>query len=597
MEYTSKEVYEYVSKKSNDPIVEWKKCRISWQDFPIYKSDIEFYDKVSPIFEVSESYANEFLKKNNDVKDSFEYKDWKLKAKIPTPTLCPEERERRRFSFMNEQCLYKRKCDNSWKNLIGIFSPDKDYIVYDQAFWRTFNRNIYEINSYQWNFKDNISELLFHTPIANRAVLNCENSNYANQVRETKNSYMCFNCIDIEDCLYVYKWVSHNQNCVDCDKIDHCSACFSSIQLRNCMSLFFCQNCSDCSNSYYLLNCVWCHDCFNCNNLVNKSYCINNKQYTKQEYQEILPKVKKWIIGTYWVVKHIWYTQKDCDVSFWDNLVWCKKTSFCYELTNCENVKYSWDVMGMKDTYDTRWINAQFCLESYLAWEDHHCWFLFESRSNIDSRYCIYCHNSKNIFWCVWLKNKEYCIYNKEYTKEEYNQIVPEIIAQMIRNEEWWEFFNPSIAFYWYNETMAMEKYPLTKQEALKMWYKRSDYVAPFPKVEKTVLWKQLPKQWCKIIKEKKPEILEKILNYAIICEVSKRPFRITKQEIEFYIKHNLPLPIKHPDIRHQERFAKKNPTVMHLMNCDECWEEILSVHNKWEWKKILCEKCFYKNM
>ena len=173
MEYTSKEVYEYVSKKSNDPIVEWKKCRISWQDFPIYKSDIEFYDKVSPIFEVSESYANEFLKKNNDVKDSFEYKDWKLKAKIPTPTLCPEERERRRFSFMNEQCLYKRKCDNSWKNLIGIFSPDKDYIVYDQAFWRTFNRNIYEINSYQWNFKDNISELLFHTPIANRAVLNC----------------------------------------------------------------------------------------------------------------------------------------------------------------------------------------------------------------------------------------------------------------------------------------------------------------------------------------------------------------------------------------------------------------------------------------
>ena len=81
MEYTSKEVYEYVSKKSNDPIVEWKKCRISWQDFPIYKSDIEFYYKISPIFEVSEEYAKEFLEKNSDVKDSFEYKDWKLKAR------------------------------------------------------------------------------------------------------------------------------------------------------------------------------------------------------------------------------------------------------------------------------------------------------------------------------------------------------------------------------------------------------------------------------------------------------------------------------------------------------------------------------------
>ena len=597
MEYTSKEVYEYVSRKSNDPIVEWKKCHVSWQEFPIYKSDIEFYDKVSPTFEVSEEYAKEFLEKNSDIKDRFEYKDWKLKAKLPTPTLCPEERERRRFAFMNEQSLYKRKCDNSWKNLIGIFSPDKNYIVYDQDFWRAFNRKTYKIDNYQWDFKDNISELLLHTPIANRAVLNCENSDYANQVRETKNSYMCFNCIDIEDCFYIYKWVSHNQNCIDCDKIDHCSVCFSSTQLRNCMFLFFCENCSDCSNSYYLLNCVWCHDCYNCNNLVNKSYCINNKQYTKQEYQEIISKTKNERRKPNWEINYIWCTQKDCDSSFWDNLVWCKKTLFCYELTDCENVKYSWDVMGMKDTYDTRWINAQFCLESYLAWEDHHCWFLFESRSNTNSRYSIYCHNSQNIFWCVWLQNKKYCIYNKQYTKEEYNQIVPKIIAQMIRNEEWWEFFNPSIAFYWYNETMAMEKYPLTKQEAWDRWYKWSDYEAPLPHVEKIVQWKKLPKQGCGVIKEKKPDILEKILNYAIVCEVSNKPFRITKQEIEFYIEYNIPLPTKHPDIRHKERFIKRNPTTLKLISCDGCWEEILSVYKKWEWRKILCEKCFYKNI
>ena len=127
MEYTSKEVYEYVSKKTNDPIVERKKCRLSWQDFPIYQSDLEFYDKVSPTFEVSEGYAKEFLEKNNDVKDSFEYKDWKLKAKLPTPTLCPEERERQRFSFRNESCLYKNRCNATWKQIISIFSPDKPY--------------------------------------------------------------------------------------------------------------------------------------------------------------------------------------------------------------------------------------------------------------------------------------------------------------------------------------------------------------------------------------------------------------------------------------------------------------------------------------
>ena len=149
----------------------------------------------------------------------------------------------------------------------------------------------------------------------------------------------------------------------------------------------------------------------------------------------------------------------------------------------------------------------------------------------------------------------------------------------------------------WYNESFAMSYYPLTKQEAIRLWYKREDYEASFPKVEKIVQWKDLPKQWCGIIKEKKPEILEKILNYAIICKVSQRPFRVTKQEIEFYVKHNLPLPTKHPDVRHQERFDKKDPIIMNLIKCDECWDEMLSIYKSWKWKKILCEKCFYKNM
>ena len=61
MQYTSKWVYEYISKKSNDPIVERKKCRMSWQDFPIYKSDLEFYDKISPTFEVSQNFSSRFL--------------------------------------------------------------------------------------------------------------------------------------------------------------------------------------------------------------------------------------------------------------------------------------------------------------------------------------------------------------------------------------------------------------------------------------------------------------------------------------------------------------------------------------------------------
>ena len=116
MNYTSREVYEFISTKTNDPIVQWKTCAISGAEFPIYQSDLDFYDKISP--------------RLNGVKYS-----------IPIPTLCPEERQRRRLMFRNERKLYKRKCDASGKDIISIYSPDSPYKVYEQNFRWSDNRD------------------------------------------------------------------------------------------------------------------------------------------------------------------------------------------------------------------------------------------------------------------------------------------------------------------------------------------------------------------------------------------------------------------------------------------------------------------------
>ena len=594
MEYTSKEVYEYVSNKSKDPIAERKKCRLSWQYFPIYQSDLEFYNKVSPTFEVDEQYAKEFLEKNSDVKDSFEYNDGKLKAKIPTPTLCPEERERRRFSFMNNQYLYKRKIDNTGKQWISIFSPDKPYKVYDFDYWFSRDRNYEKVGNWDKNFEENLVHLLSNTPVAHKSWRwMFENSDYCNAVVNAKNSYMCFYGISLEDCMYVYDGISNDANCVDCDTINMSSFCYDCVELKNCSALFHCTKCVNCHNSAYLQNCTWCHDCYNCINLVNQSYCINNKKYTKDEYQNALKEIKSYDKPEQ--EKTMWCSQTECENSYGDNYIWCKNCSFSNALTNCENTKYSRDIPEMKNVYDGRWISSEFGLETWASGYTHNCLFVFVVLHSNNILYSQRCDNCDNLFGCIWLKDKSYCIYNKEYTKEEYNKIVPQIIAQMIRDKLRWEYFDPKFSYFWYNESASMEYYPLTKEEALKMWYKRSDYESPFPKVEKFVPGEKLPKVGCKIIQEKKPEFLSKLLNYAIVCEVTKKPFRITKQEVDFYIKHNLSLPTKHPEIRHQERLARKDPTIMHLIHCDECGEEMLSVHLPWQWKKILCEKCFYK--
>ena len=78
---------------------------------------------------------------------------------------------------------------------------------------------------------------------------------------------------------------------------------------------------------------------------------------------------------------------------------------------------------------------------------------------------------------------------------------------------------------------------------------------------------------------ERLPEDISKIpddiLSWALTCEVTGKPFRIISQELEFYRKHNLPIPKKHPDVRHRERMEKRNPRKLfeRLCDCSECEE------------------------
>ena len=115
--------------------------------------------------------------------------------------------------------------------------------------------------------------------------------------------------------------------------------------------------------------------------------------------------------------------------------------------------------------------------------------------------------NSSHLFGCVGLRNKEYCILNKQYTKEEYEELVPKIIKQMnempyiskipnakiqmsnqiqnpnvkINNKpreivyRYGEFFPPELSPFCYNETIAQEYFPLTKREALERGYRWKD--------------------------------------------------------------------------------------------------------------------------
>ncbi|MBU1757660.1 hypothetical protein KKG31_00465 [Patescibacteria group bacterium] len=66
-------------------------------------------------------------------------------------------------------------------------------------------------------------------------------------------------------------------------------------------------------------------------------------------------------------------------------------------------------------------------------------------------------------------------------------------------------------------------------------------------------------------------DVDDSILDKAIICEESSRPYRLIKQELDFYREHNIPLPRRHYEVRFFDRLDVLPPMELFLRKCDKC--------------------------
>ena len=276
-----------------EKVEEIKTCKHCNSSFEITNKDLDFYEKVSPVFPVS-VIASEtkqssvsglpYLVRDDKIKDLW---NWKVKYLIPTPTLCPDCRQQRRLSFRNERNLYKRKCDATWKDIISMFSPDKRYKVYEKKYW---DSDKYDPTDYGMDFDfsktffEQFKELYNLVPQP-RLYQDGEmiNSEYASFTWWLKDCYLVNDSWKSENCCYWNLYV-YSKSSMDCSFLSHSEWCYECINCSKCYKLYFSQFCIDCRNSSYLNNCIGSEYCFGCKNLVNKNYCIYNVQHTKDEY-------------------------------------------------------------------------------------------------------------------------------------------------------------------------------------------------------------------------------------------------------------------------------------------------------------------------
>ena len=557
-----------------------KQCKQCWIEFDITQDDLDFFDKISPIIN-----WNKYL--------------------VPSPTLCYDCRQQRKTAWRNERKFYRRKCDLSGQDMVSIYCTDSKFKVYKNTeyysdkwdafdYWMDFD--------FKKTFFEQFEQLHIKVPKPSIYVYNSENCEYTNLNSWNKNCYLTVAASDNEDCYYS-TYLQWNKNLVDCLFIFNSEIAYECVDCYDSYKLFFSQSSNNCSESYYLYNCQWSKYCFWCVNLVNKQYYIFNKQYDKISYFEKISILLK-EQGNYTITLEKFNNLKNTlphksfdwinnENVIWDHISYSKDSENCFDCTYLENCKNCTWMHRSSDCYDCYawWLWWELWYENHLCWNKFFRVLFCESCEDWNSNlfYCRNCRSSSNLFGCVWLIKKNYCIFNKQYSKQEYENQVSRIIEHMQNTWEWWEFFPARLSPFSYNETFAQEHFPLSKDQILSKWWKWKDEEDKIPDVQKIIPAEKLP--------DKISDIPDDILSWAIKCEVSWRPFKIIAQELKFYRENNISIPHLHPDERHLSRMKLRNSRILYDRKCMNCEKNIQTPYNLEDWKIVYCEDCYLKDV
>ncbi|MBU0727714.1 hypothetical protein KKA95_03445 [Patescibacteria group bacterium] len=522
--------------------------------------------------------------------------------KIPEPTLCPDCRNKRRMAWRNEKTLYKRKCDLCHGDIISIYSPDKTFPVYcTDCFWSDKWNPMEYGSDFDFNrsFFEQFRELMLKVP--RLAIVNkqSQNSDYCNYSFANKNCYLTFGNHYEEDSMYG-RYSTKNNFCLDYLFTYNSELCYENVFSKNCYSSIYLDHCDGCESCYFSRDLIGCKNCLFCANLNHKEYYILNKPYSKEEYEKQLSdsnfgnylnfkKAQDFFLGEFSNKFPLRSTyQVNCENCIGDNLNNCKNVRDCFDCTNCEDIAYACQI---DETYDSMDMTCMGYDKSEVCYETIGCSGIFNCIScdscwhDSDLFYCNLCFSTKNSFGCISLQHKENCILNKQYSKEEYKDLKFRIIQHMEKTGEWGNFFSTEISPFAYNETIANEYYPMSEKEVLDNgweWKKQRDEVL---NVSKTIPADRLP--------DSISEIPNDILNWAIECEKTKRPFKVQKGELSFYRKLKLPIPHFHPDVRFEMRMQRKRPRKLFEAKCNKCGDNINSSFQASNNSQILCEKCY----
>ena len=131
---------------------------------------------------------------------------------------------------------------------------------------------------------------------------------------------------------------------------------------------------------------------------------------------------------------------ENCD--YGDHNYYSKNLMYCFDCLKSSDSTYLHDSLLTTNCIDCDYlIECQLCYECVEAEKCFNCEYLENCSHMVDSAYSYNSRNCRNVFGCVNLRNKSFCIFNRQLTEEEYNRQLhkykmwsPEKILQIVED-------------------------------------------------------------------------------------------------------------------------------------------------------------------
>ena len=524
------------------------------------------------------------------------------KVGLKIPEWCFFCRTKQYFAFFVFGKFRKGVSDLSGESLITVLPSNARYPIYKSDAWRgdgwdaiSFGKD-YDPSK---PFFDQLRELQEKIPRPHQVGENNTNCDWCDDAWESRNCYLTRSFLKCENVSYGHRVIevkdsldivysSNLQNSYDC------LFCYSSFNLN------FSENSKDCIESYFLFDCRNCQNCFMCWNLRNKQYCIRNKQYIKEEYEKELKNIK---LDSYKNVENLKVEFEDIlklKAVHRENFNLKTTNSVGNYMTNCDKCVNVFTVDNSQNCRNSlRGINMKDCIDQANSWADEMSGnnsgvtggYQIKYSSWSDARYSEYldmCIECEYCFGCIGLRKKKHCILNKQYAKNEYNELKEKIIQDMENKGEYGKFLPYSMGLCGYNLSAGRMYFPnISKEEIIRKggYWSEEDLSS-----QDGISSQELPDS----ILDTKPDITLQ----ALICPESHYRFNISQAEYEFHKNKKFALPRLHFDQRIFNKMKKMVVLKSYPHKCIYCKNDIMAYYPpEWGYQKIACEECYKQNI